>query len=328
MRRREFIAGLGATTSLALPLAGARAQKSTPVIGFLYAGSPESGADFIAAFREALAKAGYVEGRNVVVAFHYGNGRYDQLSAQAGDFITRGVDLVITGGGTVAAKAARAVTSTVPIVFVGGGEPVKEGLIESLRHPGGNITGINQFSSLLVAKRLEFLCELVPAGATIGVLVNQNNPNARPELDALKDGAVALGRTLRIAAAETEAEIQAAFEKFAGEHVDAIVIGTDAFFVTQRDKIISLAARYRIPASYTMREYTKAGGLMSYGADRADLWRQAGTYAARILKGEKAGDLPVLQPTRFELIINLKTAKALALAVPPTLLATADEVIE
>jgi putative tryptophan/tyrosine transport system substrate-binding protein len=326
MRRRTFIQGVAAST--ASPLAARAEPPPLPVIGFLYAGSPASGAHFVTAFRKGLSETGYAEGQNVLLEYHYGEGHYDQLAMQATDFAGRKVSVIIAGGGTVAARAASSATSTIPIVFIGGGDPVREGLVNSLNHPGNNITGVNQFSSVLIAKRLQLLHELVPNVSAIGALANTNNPNSEAELNDLRNAAAALALSVRVVSAAVEQEITTAFEELVTNRVGALVVGTDAFFVSQRAQIISLAAQRKLPASYTIKEYTESGGLMSYGANRADLWHQVGIYAGRILKGEKPADLPVLQPTKFELTINLKTAKALGIIVPTTLLSTADEVIE
>ena len=326
MRRRRFITLLGGAA--AWPLAAHAQQPAMPVIGFLYAGSANAAGNFVASFRKGLSESDYVEGRNVAVEYRWADGRYDRLPALASDLVARKVNVIIAGGGTVTAQAAKGATSTTPIVFIGGGDPVKDGLIKSLNHPGGNLTGVNQFTSELIAKRLELLRELVPQVAAIGVLTNPNNPNAEPELKDLQAAATALGCIMHIASATSDREIEAAFQQIIAHGAVALLVGTDALFVSRRAQVISLAARHALPAAYTIREYTEAGGLMSYGANRADLWRQVGIYAGRILKGENVADLPVLQPTKFELVINLKTAKALGLTVPPLLLAIADEVIE
>jgi putative ABC transport system substrate-binding protein len=327
MKRRDFISLLGGVA--AWPLS-ARAQQGErmPVIGFLNAASAGAVENFVASFQKGLSETGYFEGRNVAIEYRFAEGQYDRLPALASELVARRVNIVIAGGGTVAARAAKAASSTIPIVFMGGGDPVEDGLIKSLNHPGGNVTGVNQFASLLIAKRLELLREMAPKIAEIGVLTNPTNPNSKPELKDLQVAATALGCIVHVANATTEREIEPAFERLMAQGARALVIGTDALFVSRRVQVVSLVARHAFPASYTIREYTEAGGLMSYGANRADLWRQVGVYAGRILKGESAADLPVLQPTKFELVINLKTAKALGLEVPPTLLARADEVIE
>jgi putative ABC transport system substrate-binding protein len=301
-----------------------------PIVGFLGAASPDQPAIIrnLVGFREGLSEAGQVDGQNVAIEYRWAEGQYDRLPALAADLVARKVNVVIAGGGTVTARAAQAATSTIPIVFMGGGDPVKDGLIKSLNHPGGNITGVNQFASELIAKRLELLREMVPKVAAIGTLTNPTNPNSEPELRDLQAAATALGCVMYVASATTEREIEAALERIVAHRAGALVVGTDALFVSRRAQVTSLAARHVRPASYTIKEYTEAGGLMSYGANRADLWRQVGVYAGRILKGESAADLPVLQPTKFELVINLKTAKALGLTVPQSLLARADEIIE
>ena len=325
MKRRAFITLLGGAAAWQL---AARAQQAMPVIGFLSAASASTVGISVANFQKGLSETGYFEGRNVAVVYRWAEGRYDRLPALASELVAHNVNVIIAGGGTVAAQAAKAASSTIPIVFMGGGDPIEDGLIKSLNHPGGNVTGVNQFASVLIAKRLELLREMVPKIAAIGVLTNSTNPNSKPELKDLQVAATALGCAVHVASATTEREIEPALEQVIAQGAGALVIGTDALFVSRRVQVVSLVARHALPASYTIREYTEAGGLMSYGANRADLWRQVGVYAGRILKGESAANLPVLQPTKFELVINLKTARALGLEVPPTLLARADEVIE
>ena len=325
MKRRAFITLLGGAAAWQL---AARAQQAMPVIGFLSAASASTVGISVANFQKGLSETGYFEGRNVAVVYRWAEGRYDRLPALASELVAHNVNVIIAGGGTVAAQAAKAASSTIPIVFMGGGDPIEDGLIKSLNHPGGNVTGVNQFASVLIAKRLELLREMVPKIAAIGVLTNSTNPNSKPELKDLQVAATALGCAVHVASATTEREIEPALEQVIAHGAGALVIGTDALFVSRRVQVVSLAARHALPASYTIREYTEAGGLMSYGANRADLWRQVGVYAGRILKGESAANLPVLQPTKFELVINLKTARALGLTIPETLLATADEVIQ
>ncbi len=326
MKRRDFIALVG--SAAAWPMVARAQQSAIPIIGCLGAGLAAPSAGFVAAFRQGLSEAGFSEGRNVAIEFRWAEGQYDKLPALAADLVGSRAAVIVATGGTVSALAAKAATPVTPIVFVGGGDPVRDGLVRSLSNPGGNVTGINQFSSELIAKRLELLREMVPKVTTIGVLTNPNNPNTDLEMKELKVAAIASGCTLHVASAAAERDFDWAFQTIVAQRAGALIVATDSLFVNRRDQVVSLAAHYALPASYTLREYPEAGGLMSYGADRANLWHQAGAYAARILKGEKPSDLPVMQPTKFELVINLKTAKALGIAVSPTILALADEVIE
>src|SRR3984885_1910995 len=328
MRRREFLSILLGGAAAAWPFAAHAQQQAMPVIGCLGAGFAVPSAHLVGAFRQSLNEAGFAEGRNVAIEFRWAEGQYDRLPALAADLVARRAAVIVTMGGTVSALAARAAAPTTPIVFVGGGDPVRDGLVRSLNSPGGNVTGINQFASVLIAKRLELLHEMVPKVTSIGVLTNPSNPNAEPELKELQAAATASGCILLVANATAERDFDAAFQNIVAQGAGALIVSTDTLFLSRRVQVVSLAANYALPASYTVREYSEAGGLMSYGANRSDLWRQAGAYAARILKGEKPADLPVMQPTMFELVINLKTAKALGVAVPQTLLVAADEVIE
>ena len=330
MNRREFITLLAgaAVPSLLWPLAALAQQVGMPVVGYLSAGLAVPSEHLVAAFRQSLNEAGFAEGRNVAIEYRWAEGQYDRLPAMAADLVSRRVAVIITTGGTVSALAAKAATSTIPIVFVGGGDPVKDGLVKSLNSPGGNITGINQFASVLIAKRLELLREIVPKVTAIGVLANPSNPNAEPELKDLQAAAAASGCILHVASATAERDLDRAFQTIVARGAGALIVATDALFLNRRALVVSLASQYALPTSYTVREYPEAGGLMSYGANRSSLWHQAGAYAARILKGEKPADLPVVQPTKFELVVNLKAAKAIGLTIQETFLLRADQVIE
>jgi putative ABC transport system substrate-binding protein len=327
MRRREFIAGVG--SAAAWPLAARAQQPALPVIGYLDSGSADATADRVRSFRKGLGETGYVEGRNVMVEYHWLEGQYDRLGALAADLVRRRVAAIATPGTTSAAIAAKAATTTIPIVFAVGEDPVKLGLVTSLAHPGGNATGVNFFSAELVAKRLALLHELVPKAMRVAVLVNPaNGPLAETTLREVREAARTIGLQIQVLNATTSNDIDAAFATLAREHPDVLFIAGDAFFIGRRAQLVTLAARDRIPAVYTNREYVAAGGLMSYGTDAADRYRQVGVYTGNILKGAKPADLPVVQSTKFEFVINLQTAKLLGIEVPETLLATADEVIQ
>ena len=330
MKRREFIALLGAGgLLLAAKVKRARAQQpAKPVIGFLNGASPDGYAPMVAAFREGLNEAGYVEGRNVAIEFRWAEGQNDRLPALAADLVRRQVSVIATGG-TTSALAAKAATTTIPIVFEGGADPVELGLVASLNRPGGNITGISNFSIALAAKQFELLHEMVPNSAVIGVLVNPTSPNLAVSVTKdVQAAGRALGRQVRILNASTQDEIDAAFVSLAQLHAGALLIGGDAFFLSRRVQLAILAARYGIPAIYNTPLFPAAGGLMSYGYNLTDAYRHAGVYTAKVLKGAKPADLPVLQPTKLKLVINLRTAKALGVTIPPGILAIADEVIE
>jgi putative ABC transport system substrate-binding protein len=298
-----------------------------PVIGFLGSSSPGPFAPFVAAFQRGLSESGYVEGQNLTIEYRWAENSYDRLPALAAELAGRKVDLIVTGG-TPAALAAKSATPTIPIVFSGVGDPVAVGLVASLARPGGNITGISEMATEQMSKRLELLSELVPQARVIALLVNPNAANAGPAIREVQDAARANGVQLPILKAETESAIDAAFGALVQLHAGALVVVPDAFFSSRRDQVVALASRHAVPAIYHLREFVAAGGLISYGASLTAVFRQAGTYAGRILKGAKPADLPVQQPTTFELVVNLDTAKALGLTVPPSILARADEVIE
>jgi putative tryptophan/tyrosine transport system substrate-binding protein len=326
MRRREFITLLGATS--AFPFSVGAQQPTMPVIGFMSSRSPAESADSVSAFRQGLREAGFIEGQNLLIAFRWAEGRYDRLRELAADLVGLRVAILFAAGGSPSALAAKAATSTIPIVFSASNDPVSLGLVSSLSRPGGNITGMSAFNSELGPKRLELLKELVPTATTIAYLANPTNPIAEAELKAALAMASALSIQLHVLNASTDHELDAAFTAFDKLRAGGLVVAGEPFFDSKRDRLVSLTARHAIAACYAWREYVASGGLMSYGTSLMGSYRQAGIYAGRILKGELPADLPVEQPTKFELVINLKTAKALGIEVPPTLLARADEVIE
>ena len=327
MNRREFITLLGG--AVAWPLT-ARAQQATmPVVGFVNARAAEGYAHFGTAFRKGLEEAGYVEGQNVMVEYHWLDGRYDRLPSLMADLVRRRVAVIATPGTTAAALAAKAVTSTIPIVFGVGEDPVKLGLVTSLARPGGNATGINFFSQETTAKRLGLLHDLMPKAARIAVLINPANaPVTEGTLRDIPEAARAIGVQIQVLKASTSREIEAAFATLGREPADALFVAADGFFVSRRVQFALLAVRYAIPVIYNSREYAEAGGLMSYGTDIADRLRQAGVMSGQILKGAKPADLPVIQSTKFEFVINLQAARALGLEVPNSIQLLADEVIE
>jgi putative ABC transport system substrate-binding protein len=324
--RREFLTLLGGA-AVTWPLAARAQQAATPVVGYLNSGAPEAGAAFLAAFRKGLSETGYVEGRNVMIEFRWAHNEYYRLPELAGDLVRHRVAVIVTPQSTPAALAAKAATATIPIVF-SAADPVQSGLVPSLNRPGGNITGIHTMNVELMAKRLGLLHELLPGAVRFAVLVNPNNPFTASIVRDLQAAAVTIGRQIEVFAAGTNREIDAAFASLVQKRADALLVAPEALFDTRRVQLVSAAMRYAVPAIYPFREVTEAGGLMSYGASQTDIFRQVGIYAGRILKGEKPADLPVMQPTKFEFIINLQTARLLGITVPPTLLATADEVIE
>jgi len=326
IKRREFITLIGSAAA-AWPLAARAQQPAMPVVGFVSAGLPD--APLIAGFRKGLNEAGYVESQNVTVEYHWLEGQFDRLSALMADLARRRVAVIATPAGILASQAAKAATTTIPIVFSVGEDPVKLGLVDSLARPGGNATGINIFTVEVTAKRLGLLHDLVPKSVRIAVLVNPANaPIAETTLRDIPEAARAFGLQIHIVNASTNREIEAAFAALVREQADALFVAGDAFFNSRRVQLATLAAHYRIPAAYALREAVEAGGLMSYGADRADMYRQVGVYTGQILKGAKPADLPVLQSSKFEFVINAQTARLLGIEVPNALQLLADEVIE
>jgi putative ABC transport system substrate-binding protein len=320
--RRKFLLTLGGT-ALTWPRTAHAQQPAMPVIGFLSGRSPGEAASAVGAFRLGLGDLGYIEGKNVTIEYRWADGQYDRLSALATDLVRLRVSMILAAGGS--GLAAKAATTTIPIVFTHGGDPVQEGLVASLNRPGGNATGVVFFSSVLGAKRLELLRQLVPKETTFGVLVNPNIPETQAERT---DVQAAAQQQVVILDVRSDRDIETAFATFVQRGVGALLGGAGPFLLSHRERIVALAARHAMPAIYSNREYVVAGGLMSYGTSITDGYRQAGIYAGRILKGEKPADLPIVQSTKFELVINLKTAKSLGLAVPQNLLVAADEVIE
>jgi putative ABC transport system substrate-binding protein len=327
VKRRKFITLLGGS-AMAWPLAARAQQPAMPVIGFLAPASPDSYADRIQGFRGGLQETSYVEGRNVLIEYRWAHARYERLPELAAELVQRNVAVLVVAGGTSAALAAKNATNTVPIVFAIGSDPVEVGLVPSLARPGGNITGLAQLYFALTAKRLEMLHEAMGRAASIGLLVNPNNAYTGPETRAVQMTATALGLQVHVVNVTTERDFSTVFRNMAEQGISALLVGADLFFDSVRDRLIGLAARYAIPAIYGYREFAVNGGLMSYGTDEPAVYYQVGLYVGRILKGEKPADLPIMQPAKFELVINLKTAKALGLTLPPTLLARANEVIE
>jgi putative tryptophan/tyrosine transport system substrate-binding protein len=328
MRRREFIAGLGSAAGTLWPLAARAQQPTMPVVGFVNGGSADASAGRVPAFRRGLSETGYIEGQNVKVEYYWLDGRYDRLPALMADLVRRRVAVIATPGDPAAAVAAKAATVTIPIVFGVADDPVKLGLVATLARPGGNATGFNLFLQEVVEKRLALLHQLVPKAVRVAVLLNPTNGEGEITLRDARQAASAIGLQIQTVNATTIGEIDAAFAALAQEPADALFVAPDPFFSSRRVQFATLAARDKIPATYAQREYVAAGGLMSYGTDIAGMYHQVGVYTGSILKGAKPADLPVVQPTRFEFVLNMQTARLLNLEVPPQLLALADEVIE
>jgi putative tryptophan/tyrosine transport system substrate-binding protein len=328
LRRREFIAALG-SAAVAWPLAVRAQQPAMPVVGFLHSASASAYTGLVTAFRKGLSEAGYSEGQNVAIEFRWGEGRNENLPALATELVRRQVAIIVTPGSTAATLAAKAATTTIPIVFLSAVDPVKTGLVASLNRPGGNVTGVSDIGVQLAAKRLGLLHELLPGAARFALLVNPGNPGVtEPFVTEVQTAASVIGRQIEVVVASTNSDIDKAFVTLLNKRAEALILSTDALFVNRRVQLVTLAARHAVPAMYFRREFAEAGGLMSYGSNLADQFRQVGIYAGRILKGEKPAEMPVQLPTKFEFVVNLQTAKALGLDVPATLLARADEVIE
>jgi putative tryptophan/tyrosine transport system substrate-binding protein len=325
VRRRQLIIGLGIAATW--PRVAGAQRPAMPVVGFLYSGSSNPNVNVVSAFRNGLNEVGYVDGKNVVIEYRWAEGQYDRLPALAGELVRDQV-AVIFAAAPPAAHAAKAATTTIPVVFVSGDDPIKSGLVASLSHPGGNVTGIALFTGQLGAKQLGLLRELVPNAVVVAILVNPDNPITDAVLKDVLAAATLTGHQIRIVRASNEDQINKAFISIAESHADALIVGADPFFFTRNDQLIALAARYAVPAFYELREFPVNGGLMSYGASISDGYRRAGVYTGQILKGARPADLPVLQPTKFELVVNQRTARLLGLALSPDLLSIADEVIE
>ncbi|MGB8826382.1 MAG: ABC transporter substrate-binding protein [Pseudolabrys sp.] len=326
MRRRDFLRLLGGTAA-AWPVVARAQQTALPVIGFMGSESPDLYADRLRAFRQGLKETGFVEGQNVAVEFRWAQGQYDRYPEFAAELVRRQVAVIAATGGEPSPQSAKAATQTIPIVFTANGDPVSSGLVASLNRPGGNVTGITIFGDVTVAKRLQLMHELIPQAA-IAYLMNPNNPNGDTEMRAAQTAARSFGKEVLVLRASNESELDTAFATMAQQQVGALVVGSDPFFYWRRDQVASLEARHAIPANYYLPGFARAGGLMAYGNSLTDMYRLVGVYVGRILKGEKPGDLPIVQSSKFDLVINLKTAKMLGVTVPYGLLNAADEVIE
>jgi putative ABC transport system substrate-binding protein len=327
MRRREFITILGGAVAT-WPIAASAQQPAMPVVGFLIA-QPLAGYGFlIGAFRKGLNETGYFEGQNVTIEIRSADGDYQRLPALAAELVARGVAVLATIGGTPVAQVAIAATKTIPIVFSTGGDPVKLGFVASMNRPGGNATGISVLTTTLEPKRLEFLREIAPRASVIGFLVNPDNQDSEAQLLAIQAAALSVGQRIIILHAKTDTDLEAAVVKAVEQKAGALIVANDVFFLSRREQLVKIVARHGIPAIYAYREYVAAGGLMSYATSLSDIPRQVGLYTGRILKGDKPGDLPIIQPTKFELVVNLKAAQAIGLVIPESFLLRADEVIE
>jgi|SRR5271166_368515 len=327
LKRREFITLLGGAAAT-WPLAVRAQQPAIPVVGFLHTASPDTYARFIAAYRQGLSETGYVEGQNVLIEYRWAEGQYDRLPVLAADLVAHRVAVLAATGGNVTALAAKAATSTIPVVFISGFDPVKLGLVTSLNRPGGNATGVYLFTSAVEPKKLGLLSEIVPKAASIAVVLNPGNPQSEIVKKDDQVAAQRLNRQIVFVNAASEADFEPAFASIAQHGAGALVVASDPFFFSRHKELVALAARYAIPAIYEWRDFTVAGGLMSYGTDLADSYRLTGIYTGRILRGERPNNLPVQQPTKFQFVINLTTAKALGLTIPASLLSLADELIE
>ena len=327
MRRRDFIKGI-VVSGTVWPLAARAQQSARPLVGFLSTRAPEDAENVVAAFRRGLSEDGFVDGQNIAVEFRWSRGQDGLLPAIAAELVSRRVDVLVATGGDVSALAAKQATSIIPIVFSIGSDPVRAGLVKSFNQPGGNVTGVAFLTNLLEPKRLSLLLDVVPGVRLVGVLVDQSYPSAAQQLQDIEQAAGSIGQQLSVANASADEELDAAFAALAKEGADALLVTATPYFLRKRSLVVGDAERQRLPAIYPFRDFAVAGGLLSYGASFTDAYRQAGVYTAKILKGAKPAELPVVQPTKFELVINRKTAKALSLTIPPGVLAIADEVIE